>query len=40
MKALKKMVDFKVAAIMAKPKADNSSDDKEEVEMNYKKDSY
>ena len=32
------MVDRKVAAIMAKPKGDDSSEDKEEVEMNDKKD--
>jgi hypothetical protein len=39
-KALKKMVDRKVAAIMAKPKEDDSSDDKKEVEMNDKRDSH
>ena len=39
-KALKKLVDHKVAAIMAKPKEDNSSDDEEEVEMNDKRDSH
>ena len=32
------MVDCKVAVIMAKPKGGDSSDDKEEVEMNDKKD--
>ena len=37
-KALKKMVDCKVAAIMAKTKGDDSSDNKEEVKMNDKKD--
>ena len=37
-KALKKLVDCKVVAIMAKPKGDNSSDNKEEVEMNDKRD--
>ena len=37
-KALKKLVDRNVAAIMAKPKGDDSSDDEEEVEMNDKRD--
>ena len=39
-KALKKLVDCKVAAIMAKPKEDDSSEDEEEVEMNVKRDGH
>ena len=39
-KSLKKLVYCKGAAIMAKPKEDNSSDNKEEVEMNDKRDSH